>query len=167
MIRLSIIVLTVALAGCYVAGAGPTVATTRTVPDDATEIRTLVELINDHRRTVGCKPLIWNDAAARVAEQHSADMVRRNFFSHTNPDDESPFDRMRSADIVFRRGAENIAAGQRTGPEVFRSWISSAGHRRNIENCDLREHGIGLVRGTPTAPYGAISNAWTHLFFAP
>lgn len=126
------------------------------------EVRSLVEMVNGHRRRVGCEPLAWIDAVARVAEKHSEDMVRRDYFGHNNPDGRSPFDRLENAGIRFKTAAENIAAGQRTGQEVFNSWLDSAGHRRNIENCALKQHGIGLVRGTPSMT--RVFNAWTHVF---
>jgi uncharacterized protein YkwD len=127
------------------------------------EIRTVVDLINRHRRASNCNALEWIGPLADVAKNHSGDMVRRNFFSHTNPDGLSPFQRLERAGIKYSRAAENIAAGQQTGAAVFQSWLSSAGHRRNIEDCKLRQHGIGYTRGRPSLPYGTVTNAWTHV----
>ena len=139
--------------------AGPVAAT-----PVADEIRTLVELVNKHRRSVGCKDLIWVDSIAEVAQKHSDDMVRRGYFNHVNPDGETPFKRLEKAGIRYMRAAENIAAGQQTAVIVMTSWLNSPGHRRNIEDCTMREHGIGLTRGTKVLPYGVITNAWTHNF---
>lgn len=127
------------------------------------EIRTVVELVNAHRRSRNCPALAWASKVADVANAHAADMARRNFFSHTNPDGLTPFQRLARAGIKYSRAAENIAAGQATGEQVFRSWLSSAGHRRNIEDCALRQHGIGFERGQPSLPYGTVTNAWTHV----
>lgn len=128
------------------------------------EIRTVVDLINQHRRASNCRPLEWIGPIATVAQSHSGDMVRRNFFSHTNPDGLTPFQRLERAGIKYSRAAENIAAGQQNGAAVYQSWLSSAGHRRNIEDCKLRQHGIGYTRGQPSLPYGTVTNAWTHVF---
>jgi uncharacterized protein YkwD len=46
--------------------------------------------------------------------------------------------------------AENIAAGQWSAQQVLDSWLSSPGHRRNIENCGLLEHGVGLTQNHST-----------------
>ena len=94
-------------------------------------------------------------------------MVRFNFFSHENLKGQDPFKRLANANIKFWKAAENIAAGQRTAEEVYTSWMGSPGHRRNIEDCSLTYHGIGLARGAHTVPYGTISNAWTHDFIVP
>ena len=128
------------------------------------EIRTLVELVNRHRRGVGCKDLIWLEPVAVVAQKHSDDMVRRGFFDHNNPEGLSPFQRLNAAGLKFMRAAENIAQGQETAHAVMASWLSSPGHRRNIEDCAMREHGIGFTRGTKALPYGTMTNAWTHNF---
>jgi uncharacterized protein YkwD len=120
------------------------------------EVVSFVEQMNAHRESVGCVPLTWNRDVAEVATAHSQDMIDRGFFSHENPDGDSPFDRLRNADIGFSRGAENIAYGYPTGTAVLEAWLNSPGHRGNIENCALTEHGVGRV-GTH----------WTHLFITP
>ncbi len=101
-------------------------------------------------------PLSWDDGIAAVAQAHSEDMVARGFFDHTNPDGATPFDRLADAGIVYRSAAENIAAGQATGERVLASWLSSSGHRANIENCSLTQHGVGLF-----------DRHWTHVFIRP
>ncbi|MCB1139841.1 MAG: CAP domain-containing protein [Leptospiraceae bacterium] len=114
-----------------------------------------VQLVNEHRQKVGCAPLKLNPTLMRVARNHSNDMARRDFFSHTNPEGESPFDRMKKEGLRYSRAAENIAFGQRDAREVLQSWLSSPGHKRNIENCGLKEHGIG---------HHPVTNHWTHVF---
>ncbi len=130
-------------------------------PEDADEVslssseKRFVQLINEHRKKVGCPPLKLNARLQKIALDHSKDMAARDFFSHTNPDGQSPFDRMKGAGIRYSWAAENIAFGQRTASEVIGSWLNSSGHRQNIENCKLREHGIG---------HYSVTNHWTHVF---
>ena len=133
------------LAACGDSLTGPEAADPRVVE--------FVELLNDHRVDVGCPVLEWHGAAAEVAEAHSADMIARNYFAHTNPDGDSPFDRMTNAGISYSGAAENIAYGYYDAASVLQAWIDSPGHRANIENCALRQHGVGLV-----------DTHWTHLF---
>jgi uncharacterized protein YkwD len=110
------------------------------------EVWDLVSRINRHRRALGCAPLAWDERLATLAVRHSRDMSRRDFFDHTNPDGEDPFDRMRRAGIRYRAAAENLAMGARTGDEVFEGWMESRGHRRNLEDCVYTRMGIGLYR---------------------
>jgi uncharacterized protein YkwD len=83
-------------------------------------------------------------------------MVARDFFSHTNPDGDSPWDRLSAAGISFSRAAENIAWGYTSAEAVLSGWLGSPGHRANIENCALTHHGVGLADWH-----------WTHLFVTP
>ena len=131
------------------------------------EIRTLIDLVNKHRKSVGCKDLEWSTPIADVARRHSEQMITLGFFDHRNPAGQTPFQRLDAAGIRYSKAAENIAAGPKTAQQVLSSWLGSRGHRRNIEDCDFREHGIGLVPGKPTVPIGGIHYAWTHIFTRP
>jgi len=123
-------------------------------PAASAEVVVLVDLVNAQRVTQGCEPLNWHEPTAQVAQAHSKDMRDRDFFSHTNPDGESPFDRLRNAGVDWNGAAgENIAWGTSSGETAFDMWINSAGHRANIENCAFTHHGVGLV-----------DSHWTHLF---
>ncbi|MEQ8350597.1 MAG: CAP domain-containing protein [Leptospiraceae bacterium] len=124
-------------------------------PTLTSQEKEFVRLVNEHRKKVGCQALILNPVLQRIAVEHSRDMAARDFFSHTNPDGESPFDRMKAAGLRYSWAAENIAFGQRSASEVFKSWLDSSGHRKNIENCRLSEHGIG---------HYSVTNHWTHVF---
>ena len=120
------------------------------------EIREFVSLVNARRRSVGCPDLKWDDRIAAVAQRHSRDMVSRNFFSHTNPDGEDPFDRLEEADIDYSAAAENIASGPKTGKEAYEAWLTSASHRRNMLNCRYTRQGVGRSK-----------NRWTEVLIRP
>ena len=146
--RWGVIVWVVALGGC---GDGHLFG-----PEISADVEEFVALMNDHRASVGCDPLEWNGDVAHVAQAHSEDMVERSFHAHTNPDGLSPFDRMTEAGISYSRAAENIAWGYGSAEAVLQGWLNSPGHRANIENCALTEHGVGLQDWN-----------WTHLFRTP
>lgn len=124
--------------------------------DSDPELILFVEIMNDHRDSVGCARLTWNHDVAQVAQEHSEDMVDRDYFDHTNPDGESPFDRLQNAGIQYSGAAENIAWGYPSAEAVLDGWLNSSGHRANIDNCSLTEHGVGLYQ-----------SRWTHLFIRP
>jgi uncharacterized protein YkwD len=121
--------------------------------DAAAEVRSFTSLVNRHRQSIGCAPLQWDDQIAAVAQAHSADMARNNFFSHTNQRGQSPFDRLNAAGVKYSSAAENIAYGQTTAQQVLQSWLTSSGHRQNIETCRYTRHGVGLN-----------ATRWTHVF---
>lgn len=115
------------------------------------------DLVNQIRAENGLEPFVYNVTLAETARAHSQDMIDRNFVSHTNPDGEDPFDRMRDNGLSFSMAAENIAAGQRTPEEVVNSWMNSEGHRANIlGSCE--ELGVGLALG------GSYGYYWTQCF---
>ena len=111
--------------------------------------------INQHRIFTGCAPLGVHSGMLAVARAHSQDMHDRSFFSHTNPDGKSPFDRLTNASIGYSSAGENIAVGYRSAEAVFTGWYNSSGHWANMENCNYTHHGIGYVES---------GNYWTDLF---
>src|SRR5262245_25720166 len=123
---------------------------------DDPQMRELVRLVNAQRQRRGIPPLAWSAPLARVAVKHSADMVRRHYFSHVDPDGRDPFDRMRAAGLDFSAAGENIAAGQRDAATVFASWMDSRHHRENILSRDYTQMGIGRF-----------DHHWTQLFMTP
>jgi uncharacterized protein YkwD len=141
-----------ALAGACAAGAvdpgesDGTTAGLESAPEG--QLREYEQLANAHRARVGCGPLRWEPRTGAVAQAHADDMVRREYFSHTNPERQSPFDRLRAAGVTYTAAAENIAFGYPTAAGVLQGWLNSEGHRRNLENCGYTQHGLGLNSGT-------------------
>ncbi|MCX2967500.1 MULTISPECIES: CAP domain-containing protein [Streptomyces] len=111
----------------------------------ATEARVLT-LVNQERARAGCQPLRADAALAGLAGDHSRDMAERGYFSHTDPEGRSPFDRAAEAG-VRHMGGENIARGQATPEAVMEAWMNSPGHRANIVNCDFTTLGVGVHNG--------------------
>nr|WP_235978386.1 CAP domain-containing protein [Streptomyces lycii] len=110
-------------------------------PEAAAESE-VVALVNEERRKAGCSPVTADSELADLAQSFSEDMAGREFFSHTDPDGTTPWDRAEEHGISDL-GGENIARGQ-SGPEsVMEAWMASPGHRANILNCDYKTLGVG------------------------
>jgi uncharacterized YkwD family protein len=118
----------------------------------------VLRLVNAERAEAGCGPLVANATLVGVARAHSADMAARGYFSHTDPEGRSPFDRMRAAGYAGRAMGENIAAGYTTPAAVMAAWMNSSGHRANILNCRFAEIGVGYAAG------GSFRHYWTQNF---
>ena len=112
-------------------------------------------LVNNERAKHGLKALTLDQKLNDVALTHSKDMSQRNFFSHTNPDGLSPFDRMKRGGVSYKTAAENIAMGYKTAEAVVNGWMNSEGHRKNILNGSFNKMGLG---------YFGTGNYWTQLF---
>ncbi len=119
----------------------------------------VLELVNKERAARGLSVLKWSNELASVARAHSKDMHDRGFFSHTNPDGKSPFDRIKAAGISYSYAAENIAAGQSTPEAVVEGWMNSKGHRENILNANLKYLGVGFYEAV-----GGYKYYWTQNF---
>jgi uncharacterized protein YkwD len=146
--RVATLGLSLALLGCIVLEppAAPPAGTER-------EVREAVAAINDHRRSVGCRPLAWDEELAAVARGHSEDMAARGFYGHRTPEGAGPVERLAAAGIPWRGTAENIARTEFGAEQVVYLWLQSDSHRTNIENCRFVRHGLALV-----------SDRWTHVF---
>jgi len=119
----------------------------------------VLELVNIERAKNGLFSLSWDADLANVARAHSKDMSNRNFFSHTNPDGKSPFDRLKAYGISYSSAAENIAAGQSTPEEVVSGWMNSSGHRANILSKSSTKLGVGYYKSN-----SGYKHYWTQCF---
>jgi len=140
--------------------ATPTTKPTQTPSTQNTMEQEVLALVNKVRQENGLNAVTWAEDVAKVARAHSSDMINRGFFSHTNPDGLSPFDRLKNSGISYRTASENIAYGQRTAQAVMDAWMNSSGHRANILNKNVKEIGVGAVKNSNGTVY------WTQMFIA-
>ena len=104
-------------------------------------------------------PLKMDPLLRCAARLHSEDMVVRDFFSHTNPDNESPWDRIAKTGYGnYQTAGENIAAGSATAAGVVDQWMNSDGHCANIMKPAFNEIGVGYYPG------GDYGHVWTQVF---
>jgi uncharacterized protein YkwD len=113
-------------------------------------------LINAERRGHNLRPLRLNQRLSKAAQDHSRDMVRRRYFSHTTPDGSSFVQRIRGAGYLRAARTwivgENLGWGWRrlgTAAQIVRAWMNSPPHREEILRPSFREAGIGVVSGVP------------------
>ncbi|MCM3749446.1 CAP domain-containing protein [Paenibacillus pasadenensis] len=118
--------------------------------------RQVFDLTNALRAKKGLPALAWDDTAAVSARKHSADMDKRDFFDHTNPDNIDPFDRMQAEGIRYSAAGENIAYGYRTAIEAHNGWLNSSGHRKAMLHERFTRLGVGVH-----------NNYYTQNFYSP
>lgn len=123
------------------------------------EIQTF-NITNALRAKRGLTSFTWEEKAVAAARLHSLDMVERNFFSHENPDGESPFDRMEAQGINYDvRAGENIAKGYPDAIHSVQGWFNSTtGHREAIL-ADYDYLGVGVWIDTDKGMY-ITQNFW-------
>lgn len=115
------------------------------------------------KRFAAARPLAWNAALGNAAQRHSRSMATRDFFSHNDPNGDSPFDRARAAGYRGRQVGENIAAGQGSPRAAMDSWLASPGHCANLMNPRFTQ--VGAAFASETRSENGIY--WTMMFGAP
>lgn len=113
----------------------------------------LFDLTNASRIMHELGVLEWDDQVRVTARKHSADMAENSYFSHTNPEGQSPFDRMEEDNIAFSVAGENLAYGQFNSIFAHEGLMNSLGHRENKLKSDFKLLGVGVAFGPKHEPY--------------
>lgn len=106
----------------------------------------MLVLINRERAQRNLKPLKADLPLRDVARNHSIDMFRRGYFSHSTPEGKDPFDRIRKANISFMTAGENLALSPNL-KTAHTGLMESPGHKANILHRDFGRVGIGIIDG--------------------
>lgn len=124
----------------------------------------LLSLTNQAREEAGLKPLRSSYQLGQSAQVYAEDLATQNFFSHQGKDGSTLSTRVAATGYDFAAAGENIAAGQRSASTVFRGWMNSDGHRKNILEETYTEVGFGLFDATGSSDYGKY---WVQNFGKP
>jgi uncharacterized protein YkwD len=145
-----------ALAPVLLLGGGGATASSNCTPDPSWGTlnrqfeANVVEIVNNHRQSMGVHPLAVSPALRRSAEWKALHMAGFDYFGHNDPAppvNRDPFQRMRDCGYTTPAAlAENIAVGQSSAADVVQAWLDSPGHRQNIENPDYVVIGVGAAR---------------------
>lgn len=110
-----------------------------------------LDLLNADRAARGLAPLRLSLQLSRLAENYARDMIKRNYFSHTNPEGLSPFERMRRQNIPFNYAGENLAFNVSIAA-AEQAFMNSPGHKANILDTHYTQVGVGVL----TSPNGSV-----------
>ena len=133
--------------------------------------KTVLAIINAARVKEGCGPLKLNSKLMAAAQTHATNMAEKDFFGHSNKDGSKFSGRVKRQGYKFHMVAENIAAGQSSAEQVAYDWLGSAGHRKNIMTCKLKDTGIAVGYQADDKPIMGNSKPfyyyWVQVFAAP
>lgn len=120
---------------------------TVTAPEPRPDLESeMLQLMNGEREKADLPPLKHDEELTPVARKHSVDMFARGYFSHISPEGNTPFDRIRHANVTFLTAGENLAIAQ-TLPLAHEGLMNSPGHRANILRPAFGRVGIGILDG--------------------
>jgi uncharacterized protein YkwD len=115
-------------------------------------------LLNAERKRHHLGKLSQSATLRRAALRHAADMVKRRYFSHTEPDGLNVVERILHSGYLGRFGnwriGENLGWGWGRGAtprSIVTAWMKSKPHRRNILNRSFHDVGVAVATGSPRA----------------
>ncbi|MFO7629567.1 MAG: CAP domain-containing protein [Prochlorococcaceae cyanobacterium] len=123
-------------------------------PRSLGESRTLaLSLVNRDRKLNGLSVLIDDPLLAQASQLHAKDMLSRDFYSHINPEGQSPTDRFAligglagvGENIAIVTGSNGIALNHRLVEQYHKGWMYSEGHRENLLEDDYVRFGYGIA----------------------
>jgi len=149
-----------------IASAAPGRAAAATAPssaDIAAEELKMVNLLNGDRAAAGLIAVRTDSRLMAIARARSADMIAKNYFSHTQPDGRNVFDILSDAGITWYTAGEIIAWNNypwdSTTSTANNQWMNSSGHRAIILSTDMNYVGVGLAVDSSTG-----KKMWTEVF---
>ncbi|HQO03216.1 MAG TPA: CAP domain-containing protein [Spirochaetota bacterium] len=120
----------------------------------------IFEILNEERKSRGLQPLVYNTDLAGLARIQSTNMLKHNFFSHTDQNGMNPQQRkVRYFPKLMGGVGENIAMHYGTSPEevavnLMKGWMNSPGHRANILKKSYSHVGVGITQKDAQYFYG-------------
>lgn len=135
----------------------PTPVPTPTPPPSGDVQQQLLALHNNHRQSMGLRPLNLNAKLNTAAQKHSNWMLANNTLNH-NENGVGPGTRITNEGYKWRTYGENIAMDHANAQAVFQLWLNSPGHRANIENPNFVDCGFGNAGSYWTTDFGATAN---------
>lgn len=104
----------------------------------------ILNLINDHRLSLGLNPLGAMTVVKSVAYTHTNYMIDNNKPSHDNFYTRSNY---LKANAGAKKVSENVAYGYTSAESVVKKWISSDSHRATIEG-DFSNFDVSAEKNT-------------------
>jgi len=118
---------------------------------------------NAYRAENGLNPVRLNGKLTLASKIHAEDMLKFGDATHTGTDGSSHSDRIQRQAYYFSIAAENVAAGQKSWPKVFKAWQDSPDHNVNLLRDEVTDFGVAMVYD-PDSSYGTF---WAMLVAAP
>lgn len=110
--------------------------------------RAIIALANQDRTAQGAGTLLQDPLLTLAAQKKADDMARRGYFSHMDPQGQTPWHWLTSVGYYYTRAGENLAINFDNAQSLQNAWMRSPGHRDNILKSGYTRVGIGIARGT-------------------
>jgi len=119
-------------------------ATDVVIPEPTSFENEILELLNDHRLSVGLNSLEKMDLIKSQTFSHTDYMVENQTVSHDYFFERSTFLKKNAG---AQKVTENVAYGYTSAESLVNAWLKSEGHKANIEG-DFSNFDISAEKGT-------------------
>jgi uncharacterized protein YkwD len=90
----------------------------------------LLQLVNDHRNSMGASPLAFSEVAYSYANTHTDYMISREVLNHDNFSARAS---QITETVNAKAVAENVARDYSSAQEALQGWLQSESHRKTME----------------------------------
>ena len=108
-------------------------------------VEELIILTNKQRIENGLPELTINPKLNQAATQKAADMIQKNYWSHTSPEGKTPWSFIKKVDYQYLYAGENLARDFFDSQSVVAAWMDSPTHRDNILSSRYQEIGMVVI----------------------
>ncbi|MBT8280399.1 MAG: CAP domain-containing protein [Muriicola sp.] len=115
----------------------------------------LLEIVNEHRISLGSEPLQFNALAYDYANLHNDYMISKGTISHDNFSSRAS---KIAAETNAKEIAENVAMDYPNAAEAFQGWLESPNHKDTME-ADYTNTAISVKKGADGTLF------YTQIFF--
>lgn len=110
-----------------------------------TQEQEFLNILNNHRASIGRGPLRASLNLSKAAQWQTEDMIENNYRSHTDSLGRSAQQRLNQCGIGGSTGGENIVWARTSAQHAFDGWMSSPGHKANMEHAAYTQIGIARM----------------------
>jgi len=107
----------------------------------------ILAFINNSRASAGLPQLQENDLLSIAAEKKADDMLAKQYFSHTSPDNKTPWFFIKNEGYRYSAAGENLAIDYVSAADTHSALMNSPSHRANILNPSYTQIGIAIEKG--------------------
>ena len=119
------------------------------------EVKGMVKILNEDRFKMGLVCFKLDEVLSRVCTEHSQDMVKRQFFSHTGSNGKDFKQRVRDTKWHGGQYGEVLYSGSVIPRDVHSAWWKSEDNRPKLYTKHLNRIGIGIINKTWTVVVGS------------
>ncbi len=107
----------------------------------------LLSSTNTQRQSAGLPPLSLNSQLSQAAAAKAQNMFSNNYWSHTGPNGQTPWNFITASGYKYTVAGENLAKNFSNTQGVVDAWMASPTHRDNILKSQYKDVGFAVVNG--------------------